>query len=96
MPDRSTGLNCCYLGPHGGSVSSMRTTMAPDISCCELRRQLAEQFAVAARLYSEAAAILALNASAARHFALREKVQEAQQRAEAAFVALEEHFVSHR
>ena len=64
---------------------------------CHVRRALAEQFATAARLFSEAAVELAISGtSEERHMRLRKAAAAAQQRAKAALVSYEEHVGSHR
>jgi hypothetical protein len=61
---------------------------------------LAEQFAIAARLYAESVALLATSSagvmSPEEYGHLRQKAETAQQRAEAAGLAFEEHLDSHR
>jgi hypothetical protein len=66
--------------------------------CCEVRRQLAEQFAIAARLYAETVVDLTTIADIAQadYKRLCEAAEEAQRRSEAACVAFEEHVDSHR
>ena len=65
---------------------------------CNDRRRLAEQFAVAAREYSEAVAQLVLHEgppSHAEYGALRSGVIEAHERCESAGVEFEQHVASH-
>ena len=65
---------------------------------CNDRRRLAEQFAVAAREYSEAVARLVLYEgppSHAEYSALRSGVIEAQERCESAGVEFEQHVALH-
>jgi len=67
--------------------------------CCEMRRQLAEQSAIAARLYAESVALLTRPAgmkSPEEYDLLRKGPDEAQRRAEATGLAFEEHVDSHR
>src|SRR5215469_4748812 len=66
-------------------------------TCCERRRQLAIEFANAARLYSEAAVTLATSGLSEHGYAHFCKLTlKAQDRAEAAFASYEEHVDSHR
>jgi hypothetical protein len=67
--------------------------------CCESKRQLAEQFAAAARLYAESVALFtrsAVTQSSEQYNRLRRGAEEAQQRAEATGVAFEEHVDMHQ
>ena len=61
---------------------------------CEQRRMLAEQFAIAARQYAEAAVKLALSGD--NYIPLFQITKDAQTCSATAFVALEEHVASHR
>ena len=64
---------------------------------CQLRRQLADEFATAARLYAES--VVRLVTSGVSHddyVRLCERTEEAQNRSEAAFIAFEEHVDLHR
>jgi hypothetical protein len=66
---------------------------------CESKRQLAEQFATAARLYAESVALFTRSAdmlSLEQYNRLRKGAEEAQRRAEATGVAFEEHVVLHQ
>ena len=64
--------------------------------CCKLRRELAEAFATAARLYSESAVLLTTLVASETGFAHRCKLtHEAQRRSEEAFALYEEHVSSH-
>jgi len=67
------------------------------LACCEARRQLAEQFAVAAQLYAETAVVLVKNgeSSPEEYDRLCAITLEAQDRCEMASVAFEEHVVLH-
>jgi hypothetical protein len=67
--------------------------------CCRTRQELAEEFAVAARLFSEAVVSLAGHIggmSDGEFNRLRTAAKTMQERAEAARVAFEEHVDSHR
>ena len=65
--------------------------------CCDVRRQLAEAFAVAARHYSDSAVILATLGISEMDYARVSKLTlEAQSRSEAAFALYEEHVDLHR
>jgi hypothetical protein len=64
--------------------------------CCEIRRELADGFAIAARLYAEAVANLAVaGISPEKYIRLRRRTEDALHRAEAASIAFEEHVASH-
>jgi hypothetical protein len=65
---------------------------------CELRRQLAEQFATAARLYAETVVLLTRNPmkSEQDYNRLLEERKMAHNRSEAAAVAFEAHVASHQ
>ena len=66
-------------------------------SCCEVRRQLAEAFAIAARVYAELAVKFVVSGmSQEDHIRLCRRAEEARERAEAARVAYEEHVNWHR
>ena len=66
--------------------------------CCELRRQLAEQFATAARQYAETVVLLTRNPmkSEQAYNRLLEETRMAHNRSEAAAVAFEGHVASHQ
>jgi hypothetical protein len=65
--------------------------------CCHVRRNLAQEFSIAARLYAEAAVNAAtLGTSKESHAHLCELAREAQDKSEAAFCAFEKHVDSHR
>jgi hypothetical protein len=66
--------------------------------CCDIRRKLAEQFSVTARLYSEAVVTLTRfqSLTQAEYAKLREAVEKAQERAQEASVRFEEHVERHR
>jgi hypothetical protein len=65
--------------------------------CCEIRRQLADQFSISARLYAEAVVNLAVSSiSQEEYIRLCRRAKDAQRRAEAASVAFEEHVDLHR
>ena len=65
--------------------------------CCDLRRELAEAFANAARQYSEAAVrLVTLGSSEVNYARLSQLALEAQRRSEEAFALYREHVVSHR
>jgi hypothetical protein len=67
------------------------------MNCCDVRHRLAEQFAMTARLFAEAAAHMAgLVDSDGEYVQWREKTEAAQRRAETAYIALEEHIDQHR
>jgi hypothetical protein len=68
------------------------------LSCCEVCYQLAEQFAINARLYSEAVVLLTRDPAMAgtEYEELREAAIQAQTRAEAAGIRFEEHVDTHR
>jgi len=74
--------------------------MAPanKASCCELRRQLAEQFAIAARLYAEAVVLVTRDPQVMEgdYQRLCKEVMRAQARAESAGLAFEEHVSLHQ
>jgi hypothetical protein len=64
-------------------------------SCCRARSELANQFAIAARLYAEAVVMLT-RLSQERDFSrIRQSAAAAQRRCEDARVAFEEHIDSH-
>jgi hypothetical protein len=66
--------------------------------CCELRRQLAERFATAARLYAETVVLFTRYPTNSQHDynRLLAATEKAQERSEAAAVAFEEHVASHQ
>ena len=77
----------------------MQIQPAREPVCCETRRQLAEQFAITARLYNESVVVLTRSAgrmSPQEWDSLRKGAEQAQQRAEAAGLAFEEHVDWHR
>ena len=64
---------------------------------CTIGRKLAEEFALAARLYAESAVRLAfVGKSGIEYSSLRDQTIEAQGRSEAAFRAFNEHVSSHQ
>jgi hypothetical protein len=68
------------------------------MSCCKVHRKLAEQFALAAREYSEAVARLVLHEgppSDAEYGALRSVVIKTHECCEIAGVEFEQHFAAH-
>ena len=68
------------------------------MKCCEVWRQLSEEFATTARLYSEAVTLLTSNAPNLQpheYNRLRHAVEEAQRRSEGAGIAYEEHLDAH-
>ena len=73
---------------------------APAISsvpCCDVRRELATEFAISARLFAEAVAILTQSSSVMADIEqLHTAAQKAQERSEHARVAFEEHVRGHR
>ena len=65
--------------------------------CCEIRRQLADTFSTAARLYAEAVVYLAVSGiSQEEYVRYRNLAKDAQLRVEAASVAFEEHVAFHQ
>ena len=60
---------------------------------CELRLQLAEAFAITARLYAEIAVNFVCDVSQEDYIRLCRRVEEAQERSEAAYAAYEEHLI---
>jgi hypothetical protein len=67
------------------------------VPSCEVRRQLAEAFAKAARQYSDSAVLLAtLVVSETDYFHLRRLTLEAKNRSEAAFASYVQHVDLHR
>jgi len=67
-------------------------------SCCEIRRQLAEQFAINARLFAEAVVILTRDPAVmvpGEYERLCAAAAQAQTRAESAGSRFREHIVSH-
>jgi hypothetical protein len=67
-------------------------------SCCDIRRKLAEQFSVSARLYSEAVVTLTSlqNLTPGEYAKLRVAAEKAQERAEKTRVQFEAHVERHR
>ena len=68
------------------------------VDCCDIRRHLAEQFALAARLYAEAVVSLTIQfmpISSNEYNRLTEAAEEARRRAAATGIAFEEHVDSH-
>ena len=66
-------------------------------SCCPTRQKLAEQFALATRLYAESTVKLAsLRKSGIDYIRLRDQTIDAQRRSEAAFGAFMQHVDSHQ
>ena len=63
---------------------------------CELRLQLAEAFAITARLYAETAVNFVSDISQEDYIRLCRRAEEAQERSEAAYAAYEEHLDLHR
>jgi hypothetical protein len=64
---------------------------------CEQKRKLAEEFAIAARLYAEAAVRLAVSGISRNDFSSLCKItKDAQTRSATAFAALEQHVAWHR
>lgn len=77
----------------------MRSAQGEDkFVCCELRRQLAEEFAINARLYAEVVALFTSShgVSQVRYGELLQKTSEAKIRAEQAQAAFEEHVARHQ
>jgi hypothetical protein len=67
------------------------------LHCCFLRRQLAEEFAIASRRYAESVVRLTrLGFTEAEYLNLAEQAVQAQHLSEAASAAFEEHVDSHR
>jgi hypothetical protein len=64
--------------------------------CCQLRQDLAGEYATAARLYAEAVAICTQSVDPSGFEQLRIKAREAQERAESARVMFEEHVAFHQ
>jgi hypothetical protein len=63
---------------------------------CHIRRELADQFAIAARLYAEAVAVLTQTTHSKTDFErLRNGVREAHDLTEAARAAFEKHVLAH-
>ena len=67
-------------------------------TCCELRRQLAEKFATAARLYAETVVLLTRYATNPEqdYNRLLAATEKAKNRSEAAAVAFKEHVALHK
>jgi len=70
-------------------------TASPNHVCCEAGRQLAEQFAISARLYAEAVVMLTCNFSSEDYRRLQTDADEARQRSEDTRLAFEEHLKLH-
>ena len=88
-----SGQDACFLFR---VVKLLAVTSASAKACCKLRRELADQFAIAARLYAEAVVIFTHNEFHGPQFEeLRERAREAQDHSEKARVAFEEHVASH-
>jgi hypothetical protein len=65
--------------------------------CCQARRELADKFATAARLYAEAVVVLTGGGGSEAEFEkLRKRARQAQERSEKARAAFEEHVIAHR
>jgi len=65
-------------------------------TCCALRRDLATEFATSARLFAETVVILICDGHPGSNFEnLRMAMRRAQERAEEARVAFEEHVARH-
>ena len=71
---------------------------AAQSDCCEVRRLLAEQFAIAARLYAETVVHFTMHAEITQqdYERLRKAAEDAQIRAQCAGATFEEHVASHR
>jgi hypothetical protein len=65
---------------------------------CETRRKLAEEFAIAARMYADTVALLTRGGTTPgeKYDQLRRAAEEARQRAETARILFEEHVDLHR
>jgi hypothetical protein len=64
--------------------------------CCAIRRDLSNEFAICARLYAEAVVTLTSGVTSGSNFEkLRVAARRAQERAEIARVAFEEHVAGH-
>jgi len=63
--------------------------------CCSARKELANQFAIAARLYAEAVVMLTRDSPDGNYDSLRQTAEEAQRRCEDAQAAFEEHVELH-
>ena len=77
----------------------MQSAAAPaTFTCCPIARQLAEQFAIAARLYAEAVASLTshIAMSQTEYERLCRAAKDAHRRSEEMGRAFEEHVASHR
>jgi hypothetical protein len=76
----------------------METAEAKTPLCCSMRQKLAQEFATAARLYAEAVALVTGSDTMANdpYIRLRNAARAAQDRAETARIAFEEHLDSHR
>ena len=65
-------------------------------TCCAVRRDLANKFAMSARVYAEAVVILTSGVTSGSNYAdLRMTARRAQERAEEARVAFEVHVARH-
>jgi hypothetical protein len=72
---------------------------AGNTTSCEVRRQLARQFAIAARLYAEAVVMLTRDPGTVSNWdygRLREAAEQAQARSESTGRAFEKHVDSHK
>ena len=77
-----------------GSMSS--GTVLGAKTCCAVRRDLANKFAISARVYAEAVVILTSGVTSGSNYAdLRMTARRAQERAEEARVAFEVHVARH-
>jgi len=79
-------------------MGAIAHTNQSQVKPCDSCRLLSEQFATAARLHSEAVALLTANApNRPRHeyIRLRDAAEEARRRSESARVAFERHVDSH-
>ena len=78
----------------------MQPLLAKQPGCCATRREMAEAFAVAARVYDETVVVLTTCSSRSiskeKYEAMRREVRKMYQRAEEAMVMFEEHVASHQ
>jgi hypothetical protein len=76
----------------------MSVTGVPTLTHCEIKRQLAEQFAIAARQYAEAVVALTVHIalSHAEYSRLRDAAHTARHQVHSIGVKYEEHVESHR